>query len=115
MGNPLACAVANESLLMLQENNWQSQVANIEQKLKQHFKPFANLSQVNNIRVLGAIGVIELHNSVDMESIQSAFVEQGIWIRPFGKLVYIMPQYIISNEELERLCSGMYTVISNLS
>lgn len=115
MGNPLACAVANESLLMLQENNWQSQVANIEQQLKQHFEAFTALPQVKDTRILGAIGVIELHNSVDMESIQSAFVEQGIWIRPFGKLVYIMPQYIISNEELERLCSGMYKVISNLS
>jgi adenosylmethionine-8-amino-7-oxononanoate aminotransferase len=114
MGNPLACAVANESLLMLQENNWQSQVANIEQRLKLHFKPFSALPQVNNVRVLGAIGVIELHNPVDMESIQAAFVAQGIWIRPFGKLVYIMPQYIVSNEELERLCSGMYNVISRL-
>ena len=114
MGNPLACAVANESLAILQEGQWQQQVADIEKSLKQHFKPFEQLSQVKDVRVLGAIGVIELHQPVDMESIQAAFVAQGIWVRPFGKLVYIMPQYIISKDELTMLTKGIYQVVGSL-
>jgi adenosylmethionine-8-amino-7-oxononanoate aminotransferase len=114
MGNPLACAVANESLAMLQENNWQAQVLSIETQLKQLFIKFKTLAQVANIRVLGAIGVIELKTPVDMESIQAAFVAQGIWVRPFGKLVYIMPQYIMTTTQLTTLCDGIYHVVANL-
>lgn len=114
MGNPLACAVANESLAILQEGHWKTQVATIEQALKQYFSPFNDFDHVANVRVLGAIGVIELVNAVDMESIQKAFVQQGIWVRPFGKLVYIMPQYVISPVELETLCKGIYNVIAKL-
>jgi len=115
MGNPLACAVANESLAMLQENNWQAQVLSIEVQLKELFKKFCVLENVANTRVLGAIGVIELIKPVDMESIQAAFVKQGIWVRPFGKLVYIMPQYIITPSQLTTLCNGIYNVVANLS
>ena len=114
MGNPLACAVATQSLAMLQEGDWQHQVTNIESQLKQQFARFEQLEQVADVRVLGAIGVIELHNAVDMTSITQAFVEQGVWLRPFGKLVYIMPQYIISEQELSTLTNGMYHVISRL-
>jgi len=114
MGNPLACAVANESLKMLQENNWQQQVLFIEEQLKIQFQKFIHLKQVREIRILGAIGVIELNEAVDMESIQAAFVAQGIWVRPFGKLVYIMPQYIITPEKLNILCDGIYQVIKEL-
>ena len=114
MGNPLACAVANESLKMLQENNWQQQVLFIEEQLKIQFQKFTHLKQVREIRILGAIGVIELNEAVDMESIQAAFVAQGIWVRPFGKLVYIMPQYIITPEKLNILCDGIYQVIKEL-
>ncbi len=114
MGNPLACAVANESLAILQEGHWKDQVGSIEQQLKNQFSKFEILDQVAEVRVLGAIGVIELKTSVDMESIQAAFVLQGIWVRPFGKLVYIMPQYIITDDELTTLCDGIYQVISNL-
>lgn len=114
MGNPLACAVATQSLAMLQEGDWQHQVTNIESQLKQQFARFEQLEQVADVRVLGAIGVIELHNAVDMTSITQAFVAQGVWLRPFGKLVYIMPQYIISEQELSILTNGMYHVISRL-
>lgn len=114
MGNPLACAVANENLAMLQENKWHEQVSLIEKELKLHFDKFNKLKQVEDIRVLGAIGVIELKKAVDMESIQAAFVAQGIWVRPFGKLIYIMPQYIISQQNLATLCDGIYRVISTL-
>jgi len=114
MGNPLACAVANESLAILQENKWQDQVFFIQQQLTESFSQFERLEQVAEVRVLGAIGVIELKGPVDMESIQTAFVEQGIWVRPFGKLIYIMPQYIISVNELTRLCDAIFHVVSNL-
>jgi len=72
------------------------------------------LDNVKDVRVLGAIGVIELHQPVDMESITAAFIEQGIWVRPFGKLVYIMPQYIISEQQLTRLTTGIFKVINSL-
>ena len=114
MGNPLACAVANESLAILQQGDWQQQVSNIEAQLKAQFAPFEQLDVVADVRVLGAIGVIELHNPVDMESITNAFVENGVWIRPFGKLVYIMPQYIMSERELKSLTSAIYNVVSQL-
>lgn len=86
----------------------------IESQLKRHFAKFEQLTHVQDVRVLGAIGVIELVDPVDMATIQAAFVDNGIWVRPFGKLVYIMPQYVISEEELETLCNGIYTVIINL-
>jgi len=114
MGNPLACAVASESLAMLQQGDWQQQVATIEQQLKREFAPFEQLENVANIRVLGAIGVIELKHRVDMESITQAFVDNGVWLRPFGKLVYIMPQYIISSADLTTLTSAIYRVVSDL-
>ncbi|MGB1297030.1 MAG: adenosylmethionine--8-amino-7-oxononanoate transaminase [Psychrobium sp.] len=114
MGNPLACAVATESLTMLQEGDWRTQVPHIESQLKRHFAKFEQLPHVYEVRVLGAIGVIELIDPVDMATIQAAFVDNGIWVRPFGKLVYIMPQYIISDDELETLCNGIYSVLTNL-
>jgi len=114
MGNPLACAVANESLAILQENKWHEQVLSIEAQLKMQLDKFELLEQVQEIRVLGAIGVIELKKAVDMESIQMAFVQQGVWVRPFGKLIYIMPQYIISQQNLTILCDGIYQVIKTL-
>lgn len=114
MGNPLACAVASESLAILQQGHWQQQVSNIEAQLKAQFAPFKQLDTVADVRVLGAIGVIELHSPVDMESITNAFVDNGVWLRPFGKLVYIMPQYIMTEQELKTLTSAMYEVIRNL-
>ncbi|MDP2562487.1 adenosylmethionine--8-amino-7-oxononanoate transaminase [Psychrobium sp. 1_MG-2023] len=115
MANPLACAVANESLAILQENKWQQQVAAIEEQLAHSFSRFKSLSVVADIRVLGAIGVIELHQAVDMATIQHAFVDNGVWVRPFGKLVYIMPPYVISPKQLEELTTAIYQVISQLS
>jgi len=115
MGNPLACAVAAESLSMLEEGDWQQQVLAIESQLKTQFKPFNSLNNDRDVRVLGAIGVIELTEAVEMESISAAFVEQGIWVRPFGKLVYIMPQYIISEQDLTALTTAIYNVIQKLN
>ncbi|WP_318432207.1 adenosylmethionine--8-amino-7-oxononanoate transaminase [Photobacterium leiognathi] len=112
MGNPLACAVANASLDILAENKWQQQVASIEQQLAQELPPISELEKVKSVRWLGAIGVVELHQAVDMETIQAAFVDQGVWIRPFGKLVYIMPPFIIEPAQLTQLTTAIKRVLS---
>ncbi|MBC3764310.1 adenosylmethionine--8-amino-7-oxononanoate transaminase [Neptunicella marina] len=111
MGNPLACAVASASLDILATGQWQQQVADIEQQLKQELMPCKTLSAVKDVRVLGAIGVVETRQPVDIAMIQKAFVKSGVWIRPFGKLVYIMPPYIIQPEQLSQLTSAIYQAL----
>ena len=115
MANPLACAVATESMKIIGENNWQQQVSAIESQLKRQLTPCLELPQVQDVRVLGAIGVVELKEAVDMAAIQQQFVELGVWIRPFGKLIYLMPPYIISSEDLSQLTAAIFSVISNKS
>ena len=112
MANPLACAVANESIALLFENDWQAQVRRIEQGLRSGLAPCADLPSVADLRVLGAIGVVELEQPVDMARIQPAFVEAGVWVRPFGRLVYLMPPYVIDDEDLARLCRAVFQVLS---
>ncbi|HIF9368013.1 TPA: adenosylmethionine--8-amino-7-oxononanoate transaminase [Photobacterium damselae] len=114
MGNPLACAVASANLDLIAQNQWQHQVSQIEQQLSQQLPPIASLSNVKEVRWLGAIGVVELHYPVEMVSIQQAFVDYGIWVRPFGKLVYIMPPFIIQPEQLSKLTQGLYEVLKPL-
>ncbi|WP_027709974.1 adenosylmethionine--8-amino-7-oxononanoate transaminase [Zooshikella ganghwensis] len=114
MANPLACSVANASVDLLLAQNWSSTIALIEQELIKGLAPCSSLPQVVDVRVLGAIGVVELQQPVDMHRVQPMFVEQGIWVRPFGKLVYVMPPYIISKEQLALLCQGICNVITRL-
>lgn len=107
MGNPLACAVACQSLELLFENNWQQQVSQIQSWLNEALKPMADLPQVKDVRVLGAIGVVELDQAVDMAKIQAFFVEQGVWIRPFGKLIYLMPPFISQQQDVKKLANAI--------
>ncbi|HEJ1045642.1 TPA: adenosylmethionine--8-amino-7-oxononanoate transaminase [Proteus mirabilis] len=103
MGNPLACAVANASLSLLEQGHWVNQVAQIEAQLKTELLPLKQAKSVKDVRVLGAIGVVEMVEPVNMAKLQKYFVDEGVWIRPFGQLIYIMPPYIISPEKLTKL------------
>ena len=113
MGNPLACAVASESLALLQEGHWPSQVARIEQQLRDELLPLRDCPQVADVRVLGAIGVVESRMPVEMAAIQQFFVEQGVWIRPFGRLIYLMPPYVIAPAELAQLTAAIGKALDN--
>ena len=113
MGNPLACAVANESLAILESGEWRTQVAAIESQLRAELAPCRESPQVRDVRVLGAIGVVETHQPVNMAALQRFFVSQGVWIRPFGRLIYLMPPYVISPDQLARLTAAVVNAVND--
>jgi len=113
MGNPLACSVALESIRLLLASDWLSKVGRIESWLSEGLEPCRQFDDVAEVRVLGAIGVVELKNRVNMPNIQQAFVDAGVWIRPFGKLIYLMPPYIIDEPALYNLTNAIIDVLNN--
>jgi adenosylmethionine-8-amino-7-oxononanoate aminotransferase len=111
MGNALACSVANASLKIIQQNDWQTQVFQIERQLRAELERCIHLEVVADVRVIGAIGVVECKSALNVAELQKAFVQQGVWIRPFGKLVYIMPPYIINPKQLSQLTQAIYNAL----
>ncbi len=111
MANPLACAIAIESAKMLRENDMKAVVGNIESILKEELAQASAIPGVADIRVLGSIGVVEMKRPVDVSRFQVECVRQGVWIRPFGKNVYLMPPYVITLESLRTLCRRMLAII----
>ncbi len=112
MANPLACAAALASLKLLTDSDWMVNIARIETALQTGLAPCHELPSVADVRVLGAIGVVELKEPVDMKTVQPLFVDHGIWVRPFGRLVYLMPPYVISDEDLALLTQALLRVLS---
>ena len=114
MANPLACAVAAASISLLNAYDWQASVQRIEDGLLQGLQPCRSIRTVADLRVLGAIGVVELHQPVDMATVQRALVEKGVWVRPFGCLIYLMPPYIMQDEELRLLTAAVCEVLETI-
>ncbi|EOD81885.1 Adenosylmethionine-8-amino-7-oxononanoate aminotransferase [Grimontia indica] len=113
MGNPLASAVANASLQLLQDTPWQEKVLGIEAKLAELLPTLLEMPHVKDVRWLGAIGVVETHSPVDVDTIQKHFIKKGVWIRPFGRLVYIMPPYDMSSEQLKQLVDAIQSGLAD--
>ncbi len=114
MANPMACTAANTSIQLLLDSPWQQNVESISARLETGLAQCRAMRHVNDVRVLGAIGVVELELPVDMQSVQPCLVEQGVWIRPFGKLIYLMPAYLISDDDIDTLTSAIIHVVSQL-
>lgn len=114
MANPLACAVASANIGLLCSYDWQASVLRLEAGLRNGLEPCRVLRGVADVRVLGAIGVVELRKPVDMALIQKQFVDRGVWVRPFGRLVYLMPPFIIRDEELGRLTAAVCDIVDSL-
>ena len=114
MANPLACATALASIRLLLDSPWQRRVARIEQGLRAGLEPCRVLEHVADVRVLGAIGVVELKAPLNMARVQPLFVDSGVWIRPFGRLVYLMPPFVIDEHDLATLTSAVVGIIGML-
>ena len=111
MGNPLACAVAAANMQILARNEWPAQVAAIEAHFQAALTPLRHEKNVADVRIIGAIGVVETRRPVNMAAMQAFFVEKGVWIRPFGKLIYLMPPFIIQAHELQKLTDAVAAAV----
>ncbi len=112
MANPLACAVANASVDLLLNSDWQANVLRIEALLKEQLGECIELKQVKDVRVKGAIGVIEMHQPIDQAWMTQEFVKRGIWVRPFSNLVYIMPAYVMGDVDLIKVTTAVKNIVS---
>ena len=112
MANPLSCAIACESIKLLKKQDMASRINHLESIIKEHLAPAADNPAVREVRVLGTIGVIEMKEPVNVGEFQKKCVAAGIWVRPFGRNVYIMPPYVISDEQLITLCDKLVNLIS---
>jgi len=115
MANPLACTAADTSIDLLLKSNWQEQIKKIETQLKNELSICGSFDNVTEVRVLGAIGVVEMKQAVDMKSITENFVNEGVWVRPFAKLIYLMPPFVIDSSDLSILITAVIKVIKNHS
>ena len=113
MANPLACTAASTSIRLLLNSDWQQNNSRIQTGLETGLAPCRELKQVKEVRVLGAIGVVEMQQAVNMQTITPAFVDAGVWVRPFGKLVYLMPPFIINDDDLETLTAAVVNVVQH--
>lgn len=113
MANPLACTAAATSIRLLLATDWQQNISRIQAGLQNGLAPCSEFKQVKEVRVLGAIGVIEMQQAVDMQTIIPAFVAAGVWVRPFGKLVYLMPPFVINDDDLRMLTNAVVDVVKN--
>jgi len=111
MGNPLSCSVANRSIDLLLSGDWENRILQIENLLKLELLPLQKQKSVSDVRVIGAIGVIEFESPLDMKSVQDYLIENGVWLRPFGKLLYTMPPYVITDEELLIITKAMSVIV----
>ncbi|MEE9336996.1 MAG: aminotransferase class III-fold pyridoxal phosphate-dependent enzyme, partial [Methylococcaceae bacterium] len=113
MANPLACIAGLSSLKILLDSDWQDKILHIEKKLRTGLEVCQEFTQVKSVRVLGAIGVVELHLPVEMKVIQPQFVNEGVWVRPFNRLIYLTPPYVIDDDDLDQLVNAIIKIISH--
>ncbi|MFK3985412.1 adenosylmethionine--8-amino-7-oxononanoate transaminase [Micromonospora sp. NPDC050397] len=112
MGNPLACAVANASIGLLRAGNWRAEVARVQAGLRTGLEPLRGTPGVADVRVLGAIGVVQLDHEVDLPAATAAAAERGVWLRPFRDLVYTMPPYLTDDEDVARIAAGVAAAVA---
>ena len=110
MGNPLACAVSLASIQLLQSYNWKEKIKSIERQLALELEPCRDSPLVKDVRVLGAIGVVEMKEPMNLKNMQKSVVDEGVWLRPFGKLLYTMPPFIIKSHELRKITKAMVSL-----
>ena len=115
MANPLACAIANASISLLAQSDWRSNIERLSSRLQNNLLPAKKHTKIADTRVLGGIGVVETKSPVDMHKVQKLLPELGVWLRPFGKLIYTMPPYIINDNDLDTVCDAIMTVAEECS